>query len=111
MDEAGPAAYVWFNRKSKLYVKLLLALLALLTGFSAADAARVVEPSVTHGDGSGFSVLFEAVDAVSVSAQPAHFVHAEHRPLAALQMLQMPVLAMAASLIAAPVHRSDRSRE
>jgi hypothetical protein len=37
-------------------VKFLLALLAILTGFSVADGVRVVEPAIAEGDGAALGV-------------------------------------------------------
>jgi hypothetical protein len=111
MDEARPSAYVPRpEEKKRLIVKLLLALLALLTGFSAADGLRMPAPVLAQDRGvlDGRAIVSES----SVFAgHAAGFVVGAALPLAlvrALAPIRIRALGNAPHARVATVHRSDR---
>jgi len=92
-------------------VKLLLALLAMLTGFSVVDGMRVAEPAVAQGDGAGWTASV-AVDDTQTVAHSAAYLAAILLPLvAAFGIAQIWVAKPLPRRLAATVHRSDRSRQ
>lgn len=93
------------------HVKLLLALLAMLTGFSVADGVRVAEPAVAQGEGAQWSASVTADDGQAI-ARAAAFLVAIVLPLvAALGVVQGWATKPAPRLVAGTVHLSDRARQ
>lgn len=92
-------------------VKLLLALLAILTGFSVADGVRVAEPAIAEGEGA-LRGVWNADDSRPSVAIAAVFLVATILPLA---LSIMPGLRWATKParrpVAVTVHRSDRLRQ
>jgi hypothetical protein len=89
-------------------VKLLLALLAILTGFSVSDGVRVAEPAIAEGEGalrSGWSVD-DARPNISIAAV---FLVAAILPLVLAGMPGMRWTPKPARRrVSLTVHRSDR---
>lgn len=111
MDEWGRDAYVAVNRDRHFHVKLLLALLAMLTGFSVADGVRVSEPAVAQGEGAAWSAAVAAEDGQTVVRAAAYFVAILLPLVAALGVVLGWATKPAPRLVAATVHASDRSRQ
>ncbi len=89
-------------------MKLLLALLALLTGFTVTDGVRVAEPSIAEGDGA-LRGVWTSDDARPNIAIAAVFLVAAILPLALASMPAMRWTSKPARIrVAATVHRSDR---
>lgn len=89
-------------------MKLLLALLALLTGFSVADGVRIADPAMAHGNGVVRDSQLLAEDRqVVVSA--AVLLAAVLLPLVmVLRPSQRWVPVRKAAIAPRTVHRSDR---
>lgn len=93
------------------HVKLLLALLALLTGFSAADGVRIANPAMAQGNGVVRDSQI-AVEDGQVAVGAAIYLVAVLMPLVlALVPSQRWSMRPATSAVPATVHRGDRSRQ
>jgi len=89
-------------------VKLLLALLAILTGFSVTDGVRVAEPAIAEGDGA-LRGAWNSDDVRPNVAIAAVLLVAVALPLV---LASMPAMRWAPKparrALALTVHRSDR---
>lgn len=89
-------------------MKLLLALLAILTGFSVADGVRVAEPAIAEGEGA-LRAGWIADDSRPNIAIAAVFLVAAVLPLALASIPAMRWIPKAARRqVLVTVHRSDR---
>ncbi|MDM7956692.1 hypothetical protein [Blastomonas sp.] len=89
-------------------MKLLLALLAILTGFSVADGVRVAEPAIAEGEGGARSG-WSADDSRPNIAIAAVFAVAAVLPLVLASVPAMRWMPKPARRqVASTVHRSDR---
>jgi hypothetical protein len=92
-------------------VKLLLALLALLTGFSVSDGVRISEPSIAQDDGTVLAA-WVATEEAKISAHAAVYLVAT---FSAVCLAIAPIARWAAlpapRRVAATVYRSDRLRQ
>lgn len=99
------SAFDWDNHR---HVKLLLALLAILTGFSVTDAVRVAEPAIAEGD-SGLRGAWTGDDTRPNVAIAAALLVAAILPLV---LASVPVRRWVVKPVpdgtARPVHWSDR---
>lgn len=95
-------------RGNQRYVKFLLALLAILTGFSVADGVRIAEPAIAEVD-DGLRGAWTSDETRPNIAITAVFMAATILPLVlacvpAMRWTSKPAL----RTVASTVHRSDR---
>ena len=92
-------------------MKLLLALLAMLTGFSVADGVRTVEPAVAQGQGTGWNAA-TAVEDSQIVVKAAVYLAAILLPLLVYTgAAQASVHPSALRRVLPTVYRSDRQRQ
>lgn len=92
-------------------MKLLLALLAILTGFSVADGVRIAEPAIAEGEG-GARTGWNADDPRPNIAIAAVLLVATVLPLVLASVPAMRWTSKPARRpVAKTVHRSDRLRQ
>lgn len=93
------------------HVKLLLALLAMLTGFSVADGVRIANPAIAQGNGVVRDSQLAAEDLQAAVSASIYLVAASLPIILALMPSQRWAANPASIAAPATVHRSDRQRQ
>jgi hypothetical protein len=105
MDESRFSSYMALEYQPGRFMRLLIYLLAMMTGFSAAEAARPMSSAPA-------TVAQGAIVAASViSAQREVAAKAVHRVPVLRQVSALPVYAKSPFIMTSPVSRRDIIRE
>ncbi|WP_017670859.1 hypothetical protein [Blastomonas sp. AAP53] len=92
-------------------MKLLLALLALLTGFSVTDGVRIANPAMAQGNGVVRDSQIAGDEGPVAVGAAIYLVAALAPPVLALVPSQHWSISSATAAAPVTVHRGDRSRQ
>ncbi len=93
------------------HVKLLLALLALLTGFSVTDGVRIANPAMAQGNGVVRDSQLAIEDRQAAVTAAIYLVAVSLPLILAMALAQLWAVSPVAGPAPATVQRSDRLRQ